>query len=68
MPLDDDLRYHLAVLAKAGHDPQAAIGKAVELMSDAYAYAWDYGTTERGTAPELRFQVKGDRWPLAASW
>lgn len=66
--LDEELRYHLGLLAEAGHDPQEAIGKAVAFLSDAYAYAWDYGVNERGTVPELRVRVKGDPWPPVTSW
>lgn len=66
--LDSDLSYHLGVLAEAGHDPQEAIGKAVAFLSDAYAYAWDYGVNERGVVPEIRFQVKGDQWPPTTPW
>lgn len=66
--LDGDLSYHLGVLAEAGHDPQEAIGKAVAFLSDAYAYAWDYGVNERGVVPEIRFQVKGDQWPPTTPW
>lgn len=60
---DDELRYHLGVLAEAGHDAQAAIARAVQFLSDAYAYAWDQGITDRGTIPDLRVQVRGDPWP-----
>lgn len=66
--LDDELSYHLGVLAEAGHDTQQAVEKAVAWLSDAYASAWDYGIYDRGKVPELRFRVKGDPWPQDASW
>lgn len=65
--LDDDLRDHLAVLAEGGHDAQAAVAMALELIADSYRSAWDYGTYERGTPPEIRVRVKGD-WVPKGSW
>lgn len=66
--LDDELRDHLAVLAEAGHDAQAAVTRALELVADAYRYAWDYGLAERGTPPNLRVRIKGDQLPPGATW
>lgn len=63
LQVDADMAHHLAVLAEAGHDAQAAVCRALEFLADGYAYAWDYGITRRGTAPVMRVQVKGDRAP-----
>lgn len=66
--LDDDLHDHLKVLAEGGHDAQTAVATALELIADAYRCAWDYGTYERGTAPEIRVRIKGDPLPRGESW
>lgn len=61
VPLDDDLRDRLKVLAEAGYAPEAIIQLALGLVADAYAYAWDYGLTERGTAPDIQVMVRAAR-------
>lgn len=66
--LDDELRDHLAVLADAGHDAQAAVAMALSAVADAYRYALDYGLTQPGTAPEIRVRVKGDALPAGVAW
>lgn len=61
--LDDELRYHLATLAEAGHDAQTAITLALTTLADSYAYAWDYGITTRGTVPAVHIHIDGDPMP-----
>lgn len=68
VPVDAELREHLAVLCEAGLDTAAAVRMALGLIADAYEYAWDYGLCERGTAPEIRVRIKGDALPPGVTW
>lgn len=63
VPLDADMRDHLAVLTEAGDAPADAVTRAVELLADAYRGAWDYGLYQRGQRPDIRLHVKGDMPP-----
>lgn len=64
VPVDADMADHLAVLAEAGHDVHDAVRACVELVADAYRYAWDYGLYLRGVPPEFRVRVRGDALPV----
>lgn len=61
VPLDDELRRTLAVLAEAGYTPAAGLRMCAQFVAGTLARNWGNGVIPRGVIPLMRIEFK----PLA---